>query len=106
MLRYDKGAVRGAFDEWVAHVGEIRNRSPVMKTISARALRAALDDMTGDDSGGELVPVLCTPGKLISQWCHRQRRICGPAGNHDIRARSESFDDRLRTDVCVRRKHV
>ena len=56
MLGHDEGAIRARLDERVAHVGKVRNRSPIVQAISTRALRAALDDVSGDNSRGELIP--------------------------------------------------
>ena len=55
-IRVPLQAYQELIDERVAHVGKVRNRSPIVQAISTRALRAALDDVSGDNSRGELIP--------------------------------------------------
>ena len=45
-----------AFDDRVADVREIGNVAPVVQAVAAGALRAALDDVAGDDARGERDP--------------------------------------------------
>jgi hypothetical protein len=49
VLRDDERAVRRRLDDRVADVGEVRDVAPVVEAVAARALRAALDDVPGDD---------------------------------------------------------
>ena len=58
VLRDDERAVGARLDDRIADVREVGNVPPVVEAVAARALRAALDDVAGDDSGGELVPVV------------------------------------------------
>src|SRR3954468_6414307 len=84
MLGHDEAAVGFRLDQRVADVGEIGDRAPVVQTVPAGALRAPLDDVSGDDSGGELVPALARPPKLMAQRRHRQRGVGRSTGDHYV----------------------
>ena len=56
------------------------------ETVAARALRAALDDVAGDDARGELVPVVVAPAELEAKRRHGERRVGRAAGDDDVRA--------------------
>ena len=106
MLVDHERSVVVAFDDRIADVGEIGNRLPVVEAVAARALRAALDDVAGDDAGGEAVPVVGLPAELVAERRHRERRIGRPAGDDDVGALRERLDDRHGPDVGVRRQHA
>ncbi len=57
MLGDDEGAVARRLDDRIADVGEIGNVAPVVQAVAARALRAALDDVAGDDPRGEPIVI-------------------------------------------------
>ena len=106
VLGDDERAVGACFDDGIADVGEIGNRSPVVQTVAARALRAALDDVPGDDAGGELIPARRAPAELVAKRRHRERGVGRAAGDDDVRAALERLDDRHRADVRVGGEHA
>ena len=61
----DERAVRLGFHDGIADVGHVGNVLPVDLTVAARALRAALDDVAGDGSGGEFVPIGGAPAEAV-----------------------------------------
>ena len=63
MLGDDERAVGAGLDDRIADVGEVGNLPPVVQAVAAGALRAALDDVAGDDAGGEAVPVVGAPSR-------------------------------------------
>ena len=101
MLHDDERPVSRRFDDGIADVGEIGNVPPVVQAVAAGALRAALDDVTGNDPGGEAIPIVAGPAELVAQRRHRQRRIGRPTRDHDVRSARERLDDRHGSDVSV-----
>jgi hypothetical protein len=69
-------------------------------------LRAALDDVAGDDSGGEPIPIVALPPEFEAERCHRQRRVRRSAGDDDVRSLRERLDDGHGAEVRVRREHA
>ena len=74
------------FDDRIADVREIGNVLPVVEAVAAGALRAALDDVAGDDARREPVPVVGAPAELVAQRRHRERGVGRAAGDDDVRA--------------------
>ena len=105
MLRDDKAAVRTGFDEWETHVPEAFHLMPVGE-IAACALRAAFDDVSGDDAGRHPVPVGRRPSELEHHWCESHGRVGDTAGDDDVGAGPQRRDDRSRPDVCVGRQYA
>ena len=106
MLVDDERAVGVAFDDRIADVREVGNVLPIVEAVAARALRAAFDDVAGDDSRGESIPVVAGPAELVAQRRHRERGVGRAAGDDDVRAARERLDDRHRADVRVGRQHA
>src|ERR1044072_9921670 len=67
MFGNDKFSVRRRLDDGKTDVGHIRYTLPFILAISARALRAAFDDVPGDGTGGNLVPVVKSPAEFMHQ---------------------------------------
>ena len=63
MLHDDERPVSRRLDDRIADVGEIGDVLPVVQAVAAGALRAALDDVAGDDSGRETIPVVGAPSR-------------------------------------------
>lgn len=102
MLGDHEGASGLDFGDGIADRGVIRNRFPIGLAVAAGGLRAALDYVAGDDSGGELVPFVGLPSEAVNHRCKRQRGVGAAASDDDIRARGQSFRQRKRAQVGIR----
>ena len=67
---------------------------------------AALDDVSGDDSRGKLIPGFSSPAKLIAQRSHGERGVGGAAGDDNMRSVLQRLDNRLGPDVRICREHL
>ncbi len=74
---------------------------PVDLAIAAGALGAALDDVAGDGSGGEFIPIGRAPAEAVHHGGEGEGGVGGAAGDHDIRAGRERFGQGERSDVGV-----
>ena len=87
MLGDDEGAVGARLDDRdsrrSARSGMLRQS---YRQLPPGALRAALDDVAGDDARGEPVPVVGAPAELVAQRRHRERGVGRAAGDDDVRA--------------------
>ncbi len=53
------------FNNWIADIGQVGNVAPVNKAISAGALRATLDDVSGQCGLRQLVKIIGRPTELM-----------------------------------------
>src|SRR5581483_1442570 len=74
--------------------------------VPARALRTALEDVPGDDPGGEAVPVVALPAELPRRGPEGQRGVRDARADDDVGAALERLDDAPRAEVRVRRHHL
>ena len=102
MFGHDETAVGTRLDDGKADIRHIGYRLPVERAVPAGALRAALDDVSGDGSGGQAVPIVRQPAELMDQRRQRQRRVGRSAGNDDVRAGLQRLDERERSEIDVR----
>jgi hypothetical protein len=65
VLGDDERPVGARLGDRVADVGQVGDRTPVVQAVPPGALRTTLEDVPGDDPGGELVPVLGAPAELV-----------------------------------------
>src|SRR5205807_9859802 len=63
MLGDGQRTVRASFHDRIPDVRQVGNRSPVVEAVAPRTLRAALDDVAGDDSRGEPIPIVVGPAE-------------------------------------------
>src|SRR5215213_5137477 len=101
VLCNDKRSIRRGFDDRKSDVGEIRNAAPLILAVATRRLRAAFNDVTGDRSRREPVPIVVGPAKLVYQRRKRQARICGSTRDHDLRALVQGVNNRPRAQVSI-----
>src|SRR5258708_34678435 len=87
----DEGAIGLSFDDGIADVGHVGNVLPVDLAIAAGALGAALDDVAGDGSGGEFIPIGRAPAEAVHHGGEGEGGVGGAAGDHDICAGRERF---------------
>src|SRR2546430_2545818 len=73
-----------------------------MLTISARALRTAFDDVSGDCPGREFVPIISSPAKFMNHWPKRESRVGRATGDDNLRALIQRFNDWRSTQVSIR----
>jgi hypothetical protein len=86
MFGHGERSVRLGFHDGVADVGQVRDVLPVHLTVAAGALRAALDDVSGDDARGELVIVLRPPAEAVDHGREHQSGVGAAARDHHVRA--------------------
>src|SRR6185312_12507994 len=90
-----------------AHLGE---REPEMRQVDVRekrvvaagGLRPAFDDVTRGDRPGQLVVVRARPPEVGGGGADEYRRVGDPAGDDDVGAAGEAFDDAPCSEVGVR----
>src|SRR5579862_9422921 len=86
-----EGSVRFGLDNRVSDVRHAGDALPVHLTISASALRAALDNMAGNRARSQLVVILRAPAEAVQHRGEGQSGIRGPAGDHDIGSGGQSL---------------
>src|SRR4029078_7737298 len=94
--------VFACFNDWVTNVPEIGYRLPIALAVSAGALCPAFDDVTGDRTSGESIPVIRRPFELVYHRSQRKPSIGAPTGDDALRSAFESFSNRSRAEVYVR----
>src|SRR5688572_21644869 len=102
MFSHDERSVRRRFNNRKPDFRETRNAFPFVLAIAAGALRAALDNMTGDSAGSEPVPIVRSPSKLMYQWCQRETRVGGASCNYNLCTAVQCFHNRRGAQICVR----
>src|SRR2546423_8940037 len=73
-----------------------------MLTVSARALRATLDYVSGDCPGREFVPIISGPAKFMNHWPKRESGVGRATGDDNLRALIQRFNDWRSTQVSIR----
>ena len=106
MLDDIEAAVGAGFDDRVADVGHVGDPLPVVQTIAATTLRPALDDVSRDRPGGDLIPGVGSPPKCMHQRPQRQAGVGHASRDHHLRAALQRLDDRSRAKVRVGREHL
>ena len=71
------------------------------RVVAPGGLRAALDDVPGDDSAGEGVPVVACPAVVPGGRAADHGGVGGATGDHDVGATVERFDDAPAAEVGV-----
>ena len=97
-------AVGFHFDDGVADGGHVGNRLPVYLAVASGALRAAFDDVAGDRSRREFVPVVGLPAEFVNHGSEREGGVGGAACDDHIRAGVERLGQGERPDVGVCRE--
>ena len=105
MLRHDEAAVFFGLDDRKPDPLVAFHERPVGE-VPACALRAALDDVAGDDSGGHAIPIVRRPAELEHHRRQRHGCVSYAPGDDDVGAALERLDDPCRTYVRVRRQHT
>jgi hypothetical protein len=105
MLRHDERAVGERFEHRIADARPVAHVAPVGE-VAARALRAALDDVAGDDARGKPIPVVGRPAERVDHRRERDAGVRAAARDDDLRAGRQRFDERPRAVVRVRRRHA
>ena len=77
VLGDDKGPVGLGFDDGVADVGEIGEVLPVDLAVAAGGLGAAFNNVAGDGTGGEFVPIGFGPMELVNQRAEGEGGVRG-----------------------------
>ena len=101
-----EGAVGLGFNDRITDVVEVRDGVPIDLAVSAGGLRAALDAVSGDGSGGELVPIVGLPSEFMNHGREREAGVGDAAGDDDLRALGQRVDDGPRAEVDVGALHV
>jgi hypothetical protein len=76
------------------HLGEER-------VVAPGGLRAALDDVAGDDATGESVPVVAGPAVVPRRRAAHHGGVGGAPGHDDVRAAAQRLDDAPAAQVGV-----
>ncbi len=74
---------------------------PGIGEIAAGDLRAAFQQMAGHGAAAELHPVVERPAEGVDERPERQRRIGHAAGDHDLCALTQCFDDGTGAEIGV-----
>lgn len=70
--------------------------------VAARGLRAALDDVTGDDGAGHPVPIVRAPAMPPGRGPADETRIGDAPAYHDVRAGLQRLDNAPPAQVAIR----
>ena len=101
-LGYDNVAVGSDFRY---RVPDLRKTGNVLVSgigkISARHLRTAFEQVSGERPGCEAIPVVGTPAERMQQWTERESGIGDPPGHDDIGVLVERVRDRLRAEIKI-----
>ena len=81
----DELAVRRNLDDREADVRHVGNFLPFVLAIAARNLSTTFDNVAGDGSGGDAVPVVKRPTKLVHKRSKRQARVRKASADDDVR---------------------
>src|SRR5437016_14016679 len=98
-------AVRLGFDDGITDAHIVGHGFPIHLAIAARALRATLNGVSGDDPGRKPVPIICLPSKLAHHRTKRQRSIITASGNYDGGALAQRLSNRECAEVHVGALH-
>ena len=90
MLGDHERSIGLGFNDGISDVRHIRDVGPIHLAVSSGALRAALDDMSGDGSGRQQIPVRLFPAEPVNHRRKRESSISAAAGDHDVRAGGEA----------------
>src|SRR5688572_13572330 len=102
MFSHDERSVRRRFNNRKPDFRETRNAFPFVLAIAAGALRAALDNVTGDSARSEPVPIVRGPPKLMYQWGQRETGVGGASSNYNLCSAVQCFHNRRGAQICVR----
>ena len=69
--------------------------------VSARSLRSAFDDVSGDDGRGELVEVLAAPAEMRDCGADDDRGVGDPPSHHNVGTGREGCSDAEGTEISV-----
>ncbi|MNS77852.1 hypothetical protein D3C72_1114440 [compost metagenome] len=100
-----ESAVRLAVDHRVTHMRPVRHQMPVGEKAAGR-LRAALDDMACQRAGGQAVPVVPGPLKLMGQHAHHHGAVHTATGDDHICPHGQSLCNALRAGIGVGRAQL
>ena len=78
----------------------VRHVLPVSE-VAASALRATLDDVAGEGGVGQFVMILPGPAELMDQRCTDHCAVDHSAGDDDISAQSQRFDNARCTEIRI-----
>lgn len=102
----DELAARPGFNDRKADACHVGDRVPLELAVAARGLSSAFDDVAGDRSGRDEIPLIELPAELVHQRSKRQARIGQPAADHDACTAVESLDQAAGTEIDVRRLNL
>ena len=86
MLGDGERSVGADFGNREADVGEIGDVAPVLEEVPAGTLRTAFENVPGDRTGGDPVPVVKCPAELVDQRTQRQPGVGDAPGDDDVGA--------------------
>ena len=98
----DELAVGADLDHGEADVLVVRHLLPIGE-VAAGALCATLDDVPGQCGLGQVVVVVPRPAELMHQRCADHRAVHHPAGDDDVCAQAQGFDNAGSAEVGVGR---
>src|SRR5271165_2547502 len=101
MFRDYERAIRFGFDDGIADVREIGHVLPACGAVSAGTLRAALDDVAGNDSRRETIPIVRFPIETLDHGREGESGIGAAAGDDDVGAGCERLGEREGSNVGV-----
>jgi hypothetical protein len=102
MLGHHEAAVGLGLHNRIPNICHVRNALPIHLAVAARTLCAALDDMSRDRSGRQLVELFRSPTVAVDHRRERQRRIRRSARDHHVRPGGKRLRQGKSADVRVR----
>lgn len=102
----DELAARPGLNDRKADASHVGDRVPLELAVAARGLSPAFDDVAGDRSGRDQVPLIELPAKFVHQRSKRQARIGQPAADDDACTAIKSLNQAAGTEIDVRRLNL
>src|SRR5258708_30588623 len=97
----NKASIGPPFNDWEPNICKVRDCRPVKLTVSARTLRSAFNNVSGDGPSRHPVPVIRSPPELVNQGRQGQAGICGPAGYYNLSSEIQSLCHRPRPNIYI-----
>src|SRR5258708_28306510 len=97
----NKASIGPPFNDWEPNICKVRDCLPFKLTVSARTLRSAFNNVSGDGPSRHPVPVIPRPPELVNQGRQGQAGICGPAGSYNLGSAIPCLRPRPRPKIYV-----
>src|SRR5579885_297726 len=106
MFGYAEAGVGAGLDNRVADIRHVRNRLPIYLGVAAGCLSATFNNVPGDRTGGQAVPVLLVPIELVNHGRQSQGGIGAAACNDHMSAGAQRLDERESAEISIGAYHA